>query len=66
VKANLKTRWFLCPGCERMAPTAGELTAKGCEGRHIEVMPVEEHEEIRNSIERECDDALAELEERQP
>lgn len=32
--------WVICPGCERMAPTSRDLTALGCEGRHIEVIPV--------------------------
>lgn len=45
-------RWVLCPGCERMAETSGQLTAKGCEGRHIEVMAVEE---LRGRLTREME-----------
>lgn len=31
--------WFGCPLCGRSARTSRELTAMGCEGKHIELVP---------------------------
>jgi len=39
-------RWFGCPQCGRSAKTSRELTAQGCEGTHLELMPVAEIEPL--------------------
>lgn len=55
-------RWVGCPLCGRSARTSRELNAAGCEGKHLELMPIEEAlaalKEIANRSEREYNPEL--------
>jgi hypothetical protein len=39
-------RWFGCPLCGRSARKLRELTALGCEGQHVELMPASDVEPL--------------------
>lgn len=43
-------RWYGCPLCGRLARTSRQLTAQGCEGKHIELMSVEEAEKALEKV----------------
>ena len=43
-------RWYGCPLCGRSARSSRELTAQGCEGKHVELIPAEEAEGLRRDL----------------
>lgn len=52
---------FVCPGCEKAARTSPELTAKGCEGNHIEVVSAVSREQDRRCLATVYEDLLESL-----